>query len=147
MKMKIIHMMLIGLMSVTSAYAAPMANRALCQPQNANMAVQSTFATKCKWENLKAGDDVDAIITLNGKQNVHAVCQFSGTDAVALVRPFKHADFHFLISPGNEFSFDIKYREIADSTDDNQNIHIYLNKSMPDASDVISCEFTVIPQA
>lgn len=143
--MKKLYMILIGLMSVSTAYAAPMANRALCQPQNNNMAVQTTFTTNCKWENLKAGDDTDAIITLNGKQNVHAECKFTGPDAVAMVRPFKHADFNLILSPGNNFSFDIKYREISGATDDNQNIHFYLNKSKPDTADVVSCEFTVIP--
>jgi len=141
----IFSLLLISCLGLNVAFAAhAMANRELCNPQNADMSqISGTFTTTCHWSKWMPGSDTNAQITLNGKQTVHAECEFSGPDSVAFVMGYKHAGFDELMMPGNKFSFDVKYKEYADSTDDNQNVMIYLNKAKPDATDTLTCQFTV----
>ncbi len=143
---RLLNIAVISMLGLTTIQAAPLlgANRELCSPQNANMAQQATFTSKCEWSKLQPGMDSNAQITLNGKKTVHAECEFSGPDSIAMVIGHKHAEFDGLFLPGNKFSFDIKYRETDDVNDDNQNIEFYLKAKKPAESDVLTCQFSVM---
>ena len=121
--------------------ATTRANRDLCSPQSADMS-SGSFTTTCDWSRQQPGTDADAIVTLNGQQNVHAECEFTGPDIIGLVYGNKHAEMKTLVTPGNRFTFDIKYKEMSDAMDDNQNIQFYLNTKHPDPEDRLVCQFT-----
>lgn len=142
MKTKILLTLLVTFF-LQGAYSANMANRALCNPQNQNMAVDGTFISTCEWQKWEGSADADAQITLNGKQVVHAECEFTGPDSIALVRGKKHADVKTMVVPGNKFSFIVGYKNASDESDDNQNILFYLNTSHPNELDKLVCHFSV----
>ncbi len=142
-KLKIISSVaLVSWLVMSSAGASSaLANREICSPQDADMTLTGEFTTVCDWENWRKGSDSNALITLHGGLFVHAVCQFSGSDRVALVSGLKHSDFKPLVAPGNQFSFDIAYRDIPGSFEDNQNILVYLDTRKPGADDKLVCVF------
>lgn len=142
-KLAAVALIMAATVSMNTTYA--FANRNLCSPQSADMTqVPGGFISTCSWSNWARGSDVNAIITLNGKQTVHAECQFSGPDSVAAITGNKHAFFKPLALPGNAFGFDIQYKPDINDADDNQNIQIYLNTKNPDATDTLYCQFTAI---
>jgi hypothetical protein len=142
-KLATFSLIIAAIVNLNTSYA--FANRNLCSPQNADMVqVPGGFVSTCSWSNWTPGTDVNAIITLHGKQTVHAECQFSGPDSVAAITGNKHAFFKPLALPGNAFGFDIQYRADINDSDDNQNIQIYLNTKNPDEADTLYCQFTAI---
>jgi hypothetical protein len=128
----------------TTTFAKPLANREICTPQNANMAKVSSFTTTCDWGKLKQGADTNPQITLNGKQTVHADCEFTGRDGVQLIVGKKHAEMQPVNNPGNKFNFTVKYAEDGNAGDDNQNLLIYLTASHPSADDKLVCTFITV---
>jgi len=116
------------------------ANRDLCSPQSGNMS-HGSFTTICSWSKWQPSGDLDAIVTLNGKKNVHAECELTGPDNMLMVVGKKHAKFVVIARPGKHFGFDIGYDNYNDSSD-NQNIHFYLDTIKPDVDDMLVCSFT-----
>ena len=115
------------------------ANRTICSPQDHDMTT-GPFTTTCDWSKWKRGDDADALITLTGKQNVHAECYFMGSDPIAWIRGMKQADVN-VIAPPDQFSFDIGYKNDS-HYDQNQNLAIYLANFPPSYDNVLTCTFT-----
>jgi hypothetical protein len=131
----------ISTIALAEASPAIFANRDLCSPQNADMSKTASFTTACDWGSLQPGTDTNAQITLNGKQTVHADCEFTGPDSVQLIIGKKHASMRPISNPGNKFNFTVKYEE-DNSGDDNQNILIYLNNTAnPSKDDKLVCTF------
>ncbi len=133
-----------------SAKAVIFANRQLCScpaegPADCtNMAKYQASTITCDWSKWVAGQDSNAQITFNGKQTVHGDCNFTGPDAILMITGKKHADVEGVSSlPGAKFAFDIKYQDDGSTTDDNQNILIYLtNSNNPSNQDKLVCKFT-----
>lgn len=138
-KLSFIASTLLGAAVACSAHATLTANRTLCTPQDHDMTT-GAFTTVCAWSRWQRGDDADAIITLTGKKNVHADCYYSGSQPIALIRGMKQANVN-LVSPGNQFSFDIGYRNDP-NYDQNQNIVVYLAGFPPTADNTLTCTFT-----
>lgn len=128
----------------TMAAAGTFANRDLCSPSSADMSQQSSFSTTCDWSTLQPGADTNPQITFNGKQTVHGDCEFTGPDSVQFVIGKKHADFAPIMNPVNQFNFTIKYDANGATTDDNQNVLIYLNTNKPSPDDKLVCTFLTV---
>lgn len=137
MKKLLLKLSLLALIGQASA----MANREICSPQNADLSQTDFFSSTCVWTDLQPNDDPNPMITINGGKTVYAVCDFFGSDSIALVQGNKHARMKPLVAPGNHFDFVIEYNEHGSSSDDNQNILFYLNTRHPSPDDMLMCEF------
>lgn len=130
--------------NVAFAANAPVlkANRTICYPQDHDMST-GPFTTVCDWNKWSPGDDTDALITLTGKQIVHADCTATGTNSVSSIRGMKQASGLILTNPGTQFGFDVGYNNDSNQ-DENQNLLIHLKTPLSqDKNTVLTCTFQV----
>lgn len=118
------------------------ANRELCTPQSGDMR-KGSLTTTCDWSHWRQSKDLDAVITLHGKRNVHAECELTGPDNMLMAVGKKHAKFMVVTNPGRHFGFDIGYDNYDDGSD-NQNIDFYLDTIKPSMDDMLVCTFTTL---